>query len=85
MPLDPVGEKTIGVTAFKTRCLALIDDVARGKIGRIILMKHNRPIAMIAPIEHAPVELWGAMRGSVRIATDTDLTRPTGTVWEAET
>jgi plasmid stability protein len=29
-------------------------------------------------------ELWGALKGSVRIETDTDLTAPTGEVWSAE-
>jgi hypothetical protein len=31
MTANSNDEKTIGVTAFKARCLALIDDVARGK------------------------------------------------------
>jgi len=85
MAPDPVDETTIGVTAFKAQCLALIDDVARGKTRRVVLMKHNRPVAAIVPIEHEPTELWGAMRGSVKILPGTDLTQPTGEVWEAET
>jgi len=40
MPAD-ADERSIGVTAFKARCLALIDDVARGKRRRVVLMKHN--------------------------------------------
>jgi prevent-host-death family protein len=85
MAADTAENRTIGVTAFKAQCLALIDEVARGKTGRVILMKHNRPIAAIVPIEHEPVELWGAMRGSVKVAPGTDLTQPTEEVWEAET
>jgi antitoxin (DNA-binding transcriptional repressor) of toxin-antitoxin stability system len=78
-------EKSIGVTAFKARCLALIDDVAKGKTRRVLLMKHNRPVAAIVPIEQDLPELWGAMRGTVTIAPGTDLTAPTGEVWGAET
>jgi antitoxin (DNA-binding transcriptional repressor) of toxin-antitoxin stability system len=78
-------ETIIGVTAFKAQCLGLIDNVARGKTRRVVLMKHNRAVAAIVPIgQHIP-ELWGAMRGSVKIAPGTDLTGPTGEVWEAET
>jgi antitoxin (DNA-binding transcriptional repressor) of toxin-antitoxin stability system len=44
------AEETIGVTAFKSQCLGLIDDVAQGKTGRVVLLKHKRPIAAIMPI-----------------------------------
>jgi len=76
-------EVTIGVTAFKSQCLALIDEVAKGKTRRVILMKHNRPVAAIVPIEGEREELWGSMRGSVTIAPGVDLTEPTGDVWDA--
>jgi antitoxin (DNA-binding transcriptional repressor) of toxin-antitoxin stability system len=81
------AEETIGVTAFKSQCLALIDSVARGKTGRVVLLKHRRPIAAIVPIgENAKdsVELWGAMRDTVTVAPGVDLTEPTGELWEAE-
>jgi antitoxin (DNA-binding transcriptional repressor) of toxin-antitoxin stability system len=81
---DKTDEISIGVTAFKARCLALIDDVAQGKTRRVLLMKHNRPIAAIVPLEREPAELWGAMRGKVTIPPGTDLTQGTGEVWEAD-
>jgi antitoxin (DNA-binding transcriptional repressor) of toxin-antitoxin stability system len=80
-------EETIGVTAFKSQCLGLIDDVAQGKTARVILLKHKRPIAAIVPF---PVEsgdcfdLWGAMRDTVTVAPGADLTDPTGEIWDAE-
>ena len=85
MAIDPTDEKSIGVTAFKAQCLALIDDVARGKTRRIVLMKHNRPVAVIVPFDSSPAPLWGAMRGTVKVTPGTDLTQGTGEVWEAET
>ena len=78
-------DKAIGVTAFKAQCLALIDDVARGKARRVVLLKRNRPVAAVVPIGEEPAELWGALRGTVTIARGTDLTQPTGETWEAET
>ena len=77
-------DKAIGVTAFKAQCLALIDDIARGKARRVVLLKHNRPVAAIVPIEKEPTELWGALRDTVKITPDTDLTQPTGEPWEAD-
>ena len=84
MAVDPTDEKTIGVTAFKAQCLALIEDVARGKTRRVVLMKHNRPVAAIVLIESQPAELWGALRGSVKVLPGTDLTEGTGEDWEVE-
>jgi len=78
-------DKAIGVTAFKAQCLALIDDVARGKARRVVLLKRNRPVAAIVPIGEVPVELWGALRGTVKIAPGSDLAQPTGEAWDAET
>jgi len=85
MATNPSDETAIGVTAFKTQCLALIDDVARGKTRRVLLLKHNRPVAAIVPVERDATELWGALRGTVTIAPGTDLRDGTGEVWEAET
>jgi antitoxin (DNA-binding transcriptional repressor) of toxin-antitoxin stability system len=78
------AETVIGVTAFKARCLALIDDVAQGKTRRVVLMKHNRPVAAIVPLAQELPDLWGAMRGTVTIEPGVDLTEPTGEIWEAE-
>ncbi len=84
MTADKAREVEIGVTAFKARCLALIDEVAQGKTGRVLLMKHNRPVAAIVPVEKAPAELWGAMRGTVKLAPGVNLTEGAGEIWEAD-
>ena len=77
---------SIGVTAFKTQCLGLINDVAQGKTNRIVLLKHNKPVAAIVPITRDsddPFELWGAMRDTITIAPGVDLTDPVDVEWEA--
>jgi antitoxin (DNA-binding transcriptional repressor) of toxin-antitoxin stability system len=86
MPTLTKNESTIGVTAFKSKCLSLIDEVAQGKTDRIVLLKHNKPVAAIVPIgkdEVDPVELWGAMRDTITIAPGVDLTDPIDEEWEA--
>jgi antitoxin (DNA-binding transcriptional repressor) of toxin-antitoxin stability system len=84
MSTHETDEISVGVTAFKARCLALIDQVAQGKARRIVLMKHNRAVAAIVPVADEPAELWGAMRGTVKVMPGTDLTRRTGEVWDAD-
>lgn len=78
------SQSSIGVTAFKAQCLGLIDDVALGKSERIVLLRHNRPIAAIVPILEDDLELWGAMRGTVTVQPGVDLTEPMGEIWDAE-
>ena len=77
---------SIGVTAFKTKCLGLIDKVAQGKTDRVVLLKHNRPVAALVPFHAADddFDLWGAMSGTVTVPPGVDLTDTTGEVWDAE-
>ena len=84
MTIEEGTETAIGVTSFKAKCLAVIDDIFKGKTSRVVLMKHNRPVAAIVPIQDQTVELWGSMRGTVKIMSGTDLTAPTGEVWDAD-
>jgi antitoxin (DNA-binding transcriptional repressor) of toxin-antitoxin stability system len=80
---ENTNESAIRVTAFRARCLALIDEVAQGKTGRVLLMKHKRPVAAIVSMEHEPAELWGATRGTVKAAPRTGQTEGTGEVWKS--
>jgi antitoxin (DNA-binding transcriptional repressor) of toxin-antitoxin stability system len=72
-------ETAINVTAFKGRCLALIDAVARGRGSRVVLTRGGQPVAA----QSLP-DLWGAMRGTVKTATGADITQPTGETWKAD-
>lgn len=79
------AEKTIAVSAFKPRSLAIIDEVATRKTSRVILTRRGKPVAAIVPVGPEPVEdLWGAMRGSVQVSPGVDLTAPVGESWDAE-
>jgi prevent-host-death family protein len=77
-------EKSINVTAFKAQCLALIDDVARGKARRVVLTRRGRPVAALVSHQPTMTPLWGALRGSVTVLPGTDLTAPTGEGWKAD-
>lgn len=83
MSQQPNDETLIGVSEFKAKCLALLDEMARGKRGRLVITKHGKRLAAVVPLEAELPELWGAMAGTVTIAPGTDLTQPTGETWDA--
>ena len=82
---EPGGDETIvSVSAFKAKCHALIDQIARGRTRRMVLTKHGRPVAVLVPAGAEEADLWGALKGTVRVAPGTDLTQPTGEVLNAD-
>jgi antitoxin (DNA-binding transcriptional repressor) of toxin-antitoxin stability system len=80
---DSEKEESINVTAFKAQCLAVIDAVAKGKTTRVVLTRRDRPVAALVPYKQDMTPLWGALRGTVTVLPETDLTAPTGEVWDA--
>ena len=70
--------KTIGVTEFKEKCLALLDEV--GPEG-IVVTKHGKPVAKLIPIQADSKDLIGILKGKIRIKGNI-LT--TGIAWDAE-
>jgi antitoxin (DNA-binding transcriptional repressor) of toxin-antitoxin stability system len=82
-------ETVIGVTAFKARCLELIDDVATGKVDRVVLTRRGKQVAEIkAPAAAVPqfVESsYGCMKGQIWIDPTWDPTEPFDDIeWDAE-
>jgi prevent-host-death family protein len=90
MPIETTDETSIGVTAFKAQCLGLINDVVQGKTSRVILTKHDRPVAALIPIASEKVNLdslddiWGALRHVQSIPEGVDITEPIAELWKAE-
>ncbi len=84
MPARKPGVKEMGVTSFKAHCLAVIEEVAQGKTRRVLLLKHDRPVAAVVPAAEDWDDLWGAMKGTVTVARGVDLTDASGEVWEAD-
>jgi prevent-host-death family protein len=81
------GVETIAVSEFKPRSLELIERVASGRVGRLVLTKRGRAVAAVVPVQeeqHEPAELWGALRGLMEPVDGVDLTAPTGEDWAAE-
>jgi len=70
--------KTIGVTEFKQRCLALLDRL--GPDG-LVITKHGRPVARVIPVDSESSSLIGRFAGQIEIKGDIE---STGTAWDAE-
>jgi prevent-host-death family protein len=59
--------KTIPAGAFKTKCLALMDEV-KSRRETIVITKHGKPVAKLVPANTDTDDIFGffAGRGSLR-------------------
>jgi prevent-host-death family protein len=72
-------ERTMSASAFKARCLAVLDDVAGGG-EEIVVTKHGRPVARVSAVVEPP-SLLGSVRFNV---SDEELVAPLSPAWDAE-
>jgi prevent-host-death family protein len=71
--------ETYGAADFKTKCLAILDRLARHDVERVTITKHGRPVAVLTPppsAADAVDALHGFMRGSVFVPAEVDLLEP---------
>ena len=61
--------KTMPAGVFKARCLAVMDEV-QAKRQSIIITKYGKPVAKIVPVGKATDEIYGFMKGKVKITGD---------------
>jgi prevent-host-death family protein len=73
--------KTLGAGEFKSKCLALLDEVERTGQS-LIVTKRGRPVARLAPVRRRDDGRIASLRGSV--VFQDDLVSPTGAEWEAD-
>jgi prevent-host-death family protein len=71
----------IGAAEFKAKCLRLLDEISDHKLVAIIITKHGKPVARLAPIDNSGGTIYGAMKGLAKIHGD--LTEPLDADWEA--
>ena len=70
--------QTISATEFKAKCLKIFDDL--GAEG-IVVEKRGKPVAKVMPIKDDDFEIFGSMKGSIKINGDI---MSTGIKWDAE-
>jgi len=62
--------KTLGVSEFKSHCLALVDDLHRHG-GEIVLTRRGSPVAKVVPlVDPRTPPLRGLFKGRLRIHGD---------------
>jgi prevent-host-death family protein len=76
-------ETEIPVTEFKAKCLSVIEKVASGKTGRVVLTKRGKPVAALVSVSKALPNPRGALKGIAFIPPGVDISEPTGEDWEA--
>ena len=61
--------KRMQASAFKTRCLTVMDDVqATGE--PVIVTKRGKPVVKVVPVESEKSDLFGFMAGKFKIVGD---------------
>lgn len=66
-------------SAFKARCLALLDEVARSRTS-VVITKHGKPVAKVVPIDDEVTPTEGSV--TLLVASD-ELYFSTGERWDA--
>jgi prevent-host-death family protein len=61
-------ESILGVSEFKSKCLGLLDEVAKG--NTLVITKRGRPIARVLPISATAKSLRGSWKDIVKIKGD---------------
>ena len=61
--------KTIPAGTFKTKCLAIMDEV-KAKRETVVITKHGEPVAKLVPINTDADEIFGFFSGKGSITGD---------------
>ncbi len=66
---SPRPPRTVSATQFKAHCLALMDEVQQSG-EEIVITKHGKPVARLAPTAPSVVSMLGWMRGTSEVIGD---------------
>ena len=72
--------REISAGDFKSRCLALMDEV-RDRGGEYVITKRGTPVAKLVPVRTERRPLRGSMKGTVKVRGD--IISPLDEPWEA--
>lgn len=61
--------KTIGAGAFKTKCLAIMDEV-QAKRESVVITKHGKPVAKLVPVATEKDDIFGFLAGKGTVTGD---------------
>jgi prevent-host-death family protein len=61
--------KKIAAGAFKTNCMAILDEVCT-KRETVVITKHGKPVAKLVPMSAEADDIYGFLAGKGRITGD---------------
>ncbi len=61
--------KTMAAGAFKTKCLAVMDEV-QAKRETVVITKHGKPVAKLVPVNPDPDDIFNFFAGKGEITGD---------------
>jgi prevent-host-death family protein len=61
--------KKMAAGAFKTKCLAVMDEV-QAKHETVVITKHGKPVAMLVPVNAETDEIYNFLAGKGVVAGD---------------
>ncbi len=62
--------KKMAAGVFKANCLAVMDEVQSKRVT-VVITKHGKPVAKLVPIESKRDDIFGFLRGKIKITGDT--------------
>lgn len=65
----PVKTKTMPAGVFKSKCLAVMDEV-QAKCESVIITKHGKPVAKLVPVDSNRDDFYDSMKDKVTILGD---------------
>jgi prevent-host-death family protein len=73
--------RTMGASEFKARCLRVMEEV-RTRRESVLITKKGRPVARIVPAEKPREDIFGCLKGIVRITGDIESPVVPASEWE---
>ena len=61
--------KTIAAGSFKVHCLAIMDEV-QSKRQAVLITKRGKPVAKLVPVELEKDDIFGFLKGKVKVVGD---------------
>lgn len=61
--------KKIPAGQFKARCLAIMDEV-QAKRQTVVITKRGKPVAKLVPVEQEKDDIFGFLKGKIKITGD---------------
>jgi prevent-host-death family protein len=66
---ESVDMKTMAAGSFKTHCLAVMDEV-QAKRETIVITKRGKPVVKLVPADAEKDDIYGFLKGKVKIVGD---------------